>query len=107
MAQTITHHKAKELIGELPPIRIWISDGCEDVSFKIDDEGGGMLISDLPKVWSYMYPSFTVLNNPPGPEYPFKEYCIPASFSLPFTRTLSRYFGGDLEIVPAGMSALF
>jgi pyruvate dehydrogenase kinase 2/3/4 len=104
MTQTIKNHKLSN--GELPPIRIWISDGTEDVSFKIDAEDGGMPTSDLPKVWSYTYPSFTTINNPPSPKYPFKEYCIPASFSLPFSRTLSRYFGGDLEIAPAGIRYL-
>jgi hypothetical protein len=102
MAQTITHHKAKESIGELSPIRIWISEGSEDVSFKIDAEDGGMRARDIPKVWSYTNPSIEEMPSSVGLKHPFKEYCIPPSFSLPFSRTLSRYFGGDLEIVPAG-----
>jgi hypothetical protein len=60
-----------------------------------------MRVRDLPKVWSYSYPSYSAINNPPSPKYPFKAYCIPASYSLPFARNLSRYFGGDLESVPA------
>jgi hypothetical protein len=105
MAQTITNHNVSN--GELAPIRIWISDGKEDFSFKIDAEDGGMRVRDLPKVWSYAYPTYTSHINPPSPKYPFKEYCIPASYSLPFARNLSRYFGGDLEIAPAGITHSF
>ncbi|KAL3901590.1 MAG: hypothetical protein SGCHY_000488 [Lobulomycetales sp.] len=105
MTQTIEHAQAtgdhKHATSTLPPVRIWISDGQEDVSFKIDAEDGGIPISSMPKVWSYTQPHFTPMVNPPSPLYPFKEYCIPSTFSLPFSRTLARYFGGDLEIAPA------
>lgn len=70
--QTIQNHNDSGAKGELPPIRIWISDGKEDVVFKIDDEGGGMPTSDLPKVWSYIYPAYSPQVNPPSAQYPFK-----------------------------------
>jgi pyruvate dehydrogenase kinase 2/3/4 len=53
MTQTVEHHKMNGSISELPPVRIWISDGKEDVSFKIDDEGNFMLTRLINVRWRH------------------------------------------------------
>jgi pyruvate dehydrogenase kinase 2/3/4 len=39
----------------LPPIKLVLVDGGEDVTIKISDEGGGMALSEMDKIWSYVH----------------------------------------------------
>ncbi|KAG0319592.1 hypothetical protein BGZ99_005003 [Dissophora globulifera] len=43
--------------SKLPPIKLVLVDGGEDVTIKISDEGGGMALSEMNKVWSYVHSS--------------------------------------------------
>ncbi|KAF9976292.1 [Pyruvate dehydrogenase (acetyl-transferring)] kinase isozyme 4 [Actinomortierella ambigua] len=40
---------------KLPPIKLVLVDGGEDVTIKISDEGGGMALSEIDKIWSYVH----------------------------------------------------
>lgn len=40
--------------SKLPPIKLILVDGGEDVTIKISDEGGGMALSEMDKIWSYV-----------------------------------------------------
>ncbi|KAF9352840.1 hypothetical protein BGX26_009356 [Mortierella sp. AD094] len=41
--------------SKLPPIKLVLVDGGEDVTIKISDEGGGMALSEMNKIWSYVH----------------------------------------------------
>lgn len=36
-------------------IKVVIIEGCEDITIKISDEGGGISRSVIPLIWTYMY----------------------------------------------------
>lgn len=58
MISTRKFHKTENL----PPIRIYISKGLEDVAFKIDVEDGGIAPnSDLSRIWSYQFDPVHIL----------------------------------------------
>ncbi|KAK3844082.1 MAG: branched-chain alpha-ketoacid dehydrogenase [Linnemannia gamsii] len=40
---------------KLPPVKLVLVDGGEDVTIKISDEGGGMALSEMDKIWSYVH----------------------------------------------------
>jgi len=90
----VEHHGTE---GRLPPVRIVVADGCEDVAIKIEDEGGGIPRSGVSRIWTYMYSTAPA---PPNREFntdfdPLAGY----GFGLPITRLYARYFGGDLQII--------
>lgn len=39
----------------LPPIKVVVVEGKEDITIKISDEGGGIPRSAIPLIWTYMY----------------------------------------------------
>ena len=41
--------------SKLPAIKLVLVDGGEDVTIKISDEGGGMALSEMDKIWSYVH----------------------------------------------------
>ncbi|KAF9899196.1 hypothetical protein BX616_003179 [Lobosporangium transversale] len=48
-------NKATASKSKLPPIKLILVDGGEDVTIKISDEGGGMALSEMDKIWSYVH----------------------------------------------------
>jgi pyruvate dehydrogenase kinase 2/3/4 len=40
---------------DLPPIKVIVVEGKEDITIKITDEGGGIPRSAIPLIWTYMY----------------------------------------------------
>lgn len=40
---------------QFPPIKVIVSEGKEDITIKISDEGGGIPRSAIPLIWTYMY----------------------------------------------------
>lgn len=90
----------------LPPVRVIIADGVEDVTIKISDEGGGFRRSELDRVWSYLFttaklPAEELLrieddrrlqsSNRPDPIAGF-------GYGLPLSRLYARYWGGELAL---------
>ncbi|XP_021751806.1 pyruvate dehydrogenase (acetyl-transferring) kinase, mitochondrial-like [Chenopodium quinoa] len=84
----------------VPPIRIIVADGIEDVTIKVSDEGGGIPRSGLPKIFTYLY---STAENPldehtdlgTGDNVTMAGY----GYGLPISRLYARYFGGDLQII--------
>ena len=93
----------------LPPVKLIIADGQEDVTLKIADEGGGIPRSSLPKIWTYMFttapaPPESLIQDdviPPGGATPASRDTDPIAglgYGLPLSRLYARYFGGELSI---------
>ena len=85
----------------LPPVRVVIAEGEEDVTIKVSDEGGGIPRSGIDRIWTYLYS--TAEPPPLGSRWPYKsDFQAPLAglgYGLPLTRLYARYFGGDLQII--------
>ncbi|KZS98209.1 mitochondrial pyruvate dehydrogenase [Sistotremastrum niveocremeum HHB9708] len=85
----------------LPPIKVIVVEGKEDITIKISDEGGGIPRSAIPLIWTYMY---TTMENPQDIEQDFtaSDFQAPMAgfgYGLPLSRLYARYFGGDLRLI--------
>ncbi|KAH7666553.1 [Pyruvate dehydrogenase (acetyl-transferring)] kinase protein [Dioscorea alata] len=85
---------------DVPPVKIIVADGAEDVAIKISDEGGGIPRSGLPKIFTYLY---STAKDPPIENYSIRErggvVMAGYGFGLPISRLYAKYFGGDLQII--------
>jgi pyruvate dehydrogenase kinase 2/3/4 len=83
-----------------PPIKLAVSQGREDITVKISDEGGGIPRSGLKLIWTYMY---TTAEAPElEDDYTKNDFKAPLAgygYGLPLTRLYARYFGGDLRLI--------
>jgi pyruvate dehydrogenase kinase 2/3/4 len=86
---------------EFPVTQVIISEGREDITIKISDEGGGIPRSSIPLVWTYMY---TTVDQTPNldPDFNKSDFKAPMAgfgYGLPISRLYARYFGGDLKLI--------
>jgi len=93
-----THGADKE---EFPVTTVIVSEGREDITIKISDEGGGIPRSSIPLVWTYMY---TTVDQTPNldPDFNKSDFKAPMAgfgYGLPISRLYARYFGGDLKLI--------
>jgi pyruvate dehydrogenase kinase 2/3/4 len=49
---TVDFHFNKEI---LPSIKIYISGGCDALTIKVSDEGGGISRKNIKNIWGYMF----------------------------------------------------
>ena len=54
----VEHHGEGGFDDWLPPVRCRIVHGCEDVTLKISDEGGGISRSRERDIWKFMYSTY-------------------------------------------------
>ncbi|XP_039977201.1 pyruvate dehydrogenase (acetyl-transferring) kinase isozyme 2, mitochondrial-like isoform X2 [Xiphias gladius] len=78
----------------LPPIKVMVSLGGEDLSIKMSDSGGGVPFRKTEHLFSYMY------STAPRPSIGDKHRAPLAGFGygLPISRLYARYFQGDLQL---------
>lgn len=93
-----THGAEKE---EFPVTQVIVSEGKEDITIKISDEGGGIPRSNWPLIWTYMY---TTVDQTPNldPDFNKSDFKAPMAgfgYGLPISRLYARYFGGDLKLI--------
>lgn len=86
---------------EFPVTQVIVSEGREDITIKISDEGGGIPRSSIPLVWTYMY---TTVDQTPNldPDFNKSDFKAPMAgfgYGLPISRLYARYFGGDLKLI--------
>ncbi|XP_067631152.1 pyruvate dehydrogenase (acetyl-transferring) kinase, mitochondrial [Eurosta solidaginis] len=79
----------------LPPIKVIIAAGKEDICVKISDQGGGIPRSQSDQLFKYMYstapqPSKSDLHTVPLAGY---------GYGLPIARLYARYFHGDIVLL--------
>ncbi|XP_017310096.1 pyruvate dehydrogenase kinase, isozyme 4 [Ictalurus punctatus] len=85
-----THENSKYL----PPIKVRVSLGHEDLTIKMSDRGGGVPLRKIERLFSYMYstaPSPVIDNARNAPLAGF-------GYGLPISRLYARYFQGDLQL---------
>ncbi|KAJ2489615.1 [Pyruvate dehydrogenase (acetyl-transferring)] kinase isozyme 2 [Coemansia sp. RSA 2050] len=107
---TIEHHQQKPF----PVIKLVMSSGDEDVAFKISDEGGGVPLSQVDAIWSYLKTTKdvgeagqtqkAVVRNSALSSITFMNRAsdmplFGAGDGLPMARQIAKYFGGDLDLV--------
>jgi pyruvate dehydrogenase kinase 2/3/4 len=89
-----------------PPIRAILSasEGCEDVTIKISDEGGGIPRSSMARTFNYFFstapPQFS--EDDEGDNAQDFTRSVPLAglgVGLSLSRVMARYFAGDLQLV--------
>uniref|UniRef100_W5LQT5 Protein-serine/threonine kinase n=1 Tax=Astyanax mexicanus TaxID=7994 RepID=W5LQT5_ASTMX len=93
MRATIENH---ECSSSLPPIKVMVALGGEDLSIKMSDRGGGVPSRKIERLFSYMY------STAPRPEITTQRRTPLAGYGygLPLSRLYIRYFQGDLQLYP-------
>ncbi|KAJ2078110.1 [Pyruvate dehydrogenase (acetyl-transferring)] kinase isozyme 2 [Coemansia sp. RSA 988] len=117
MRATVEHHSDRR--KGFPVIKLIMSSGDEDVTFKISDEGGGIPLSQVDAIWSYLKttkePAKESAESERQTEKAAKRSNVLSSITfmqrasdmplfgvgdgLPMARQIARYFGGDLDLV--------
>ena len=114
MATEVLKNAARATVEEhakrgasLPPVKVVIVEGANDIAIRISDEGGGIRRKDLGSVWSYLH---TTAASPPdlstaaaeSASAAMAETNMPAlagyGVGLPLSRLYAKYFGGDLAL---------
>jgi len=97
---TVEHHRANGGDGEIPPVRIVIARGNEDVTIKVSDEGGGIPRSDMEKVWTYLHSSAARPDALSGRNGGQRDSSALAGYGvgMPLSRLYAEYFGGSMEV---------
>eukprot|EP01104_Vermistella_antarctica_P017494 TRINITY_DN61_c0_g2_i1.p1 TRINITY_DN61_c0_g2~~TRINITY_DN61_c0_g2_i1.p1 ORF type:complete len:597 (-),score=116.68 TRINITY_DN61_c0_g2_i1:65-1855(-) len=84
----------------IPPIKVVIVRGEQDLTVKISDEGGGIPKVSMHKIFSYAY---TTASTPILPsDFTSDMNHAPLAgfgYGLPLSRLYARYFGGDLQMI--------
>lgn len=86
----------------LPPIKVVVTKGEEDVTIKIADRGGGMPRSATNRIWTFAHSTLNKESRTQEDSYDFGRDEFTGShirgFGLPMTRIYARYFGGEVTI---------
>ncbi|KAG5265005.1 hypothetical protein AALO_G00260400 [Alosa alosa] len=78
----------------IPPVKVRVSLGSEDLTIKMSDRGGGVPLRKIERLFSYMYstaPSPVIDNARNAPLAGF-------GYGLPISRLYAKYFQGDLQL---------
>jgi pyruvate dehydrogenase kinase 2/3/4 len=82
----------------MPPIRVIVVQGDEDVSIKVADSGGGAPRSTMDKIWKFAHSTSPDLEE----HTDFGKDALVGrkvrGFGLPLARIYARYFGGELTL---------
>ncbi|XP_014033968.1 pyruvate dehydrogenase kinase, isozyme 4 [Salmo salar] len=92
MRATVETH---ETALHLPPVKVRVSLGSEDLTIKISDRGGGVPLRKIERLFSYMYstaPSPVDIDN--SRNAPLAGF----GYGLPISRLYAKYFQGDLQL---------
>ncbi|XP_068189656.1 pyruvate dehydrogenase kinase, isozyme 4 isoform X1 [Antennarius striatus] len=79
----------------LPPIKVRVSLGEEDLTIKMSDRGGGVPLRKIERLFSYMY------STAPSPVHEGNSRNAPLAgfgYGLPISRLYAKYFQGDLQL---------
>ena len=77
----------------MPEVKVIVTEGSEDVTIKLADEGGGIPRTAERLIWTYGYTTAEgFVDNDKVPLAGF-------GYGLPLSRLYARYFGGDLNVI--------
>ncbi|KAI9483826.1 MAG: mitochondrial pyruvate dehydrogenase kinase-like protein [Benjaminiella poitrasii] len=109
---TVENHRRLGRTTELPPIQITLSQGRQDMSIRIRDQGNGIRHEDLERVFEYSYTTVAKEDDegddPSSIFQGITEMAMQSGvggplaglgFGLPLARMYARYFGGSLTLV--------
>eukprot|EP00842_Homolaphlyctis_polyrhiza_P004224 jgi/Hompol1/4802/HPOL_001273-RA len=106
MRATVEYSKTCKRI-EHPPIQIAIAQSPTDVTIRFRDEGGGVPIQHLSKIWNYSFTTVPKLEEEEG-VFSVQSRIIMQNgvggpmaglgFGLPMSRIYAKYFGGALDL---------
>ena len=93
--------------NETPPVEVTVcdSEGLEDVSVKISDQGAGIPREAMEKVMSYMYTTakvsqFELMDSDNTAAHAHKKTPLAGfGYGLPISRLYAQHFDGDLRLV--------
>ncbi|XP_063698423.1 pyruvate dehydrogenase (acetyl-transferring) kinase, mitochondrial isoform X2 [Culicoides brevitarsis] len=80
--------------NDLPPVKVMVSCGKEDVCVKVSDRGGGIPRSQADQLFKYMYSTAPQPSKSDSHTVPLAGY----GYGLPISRLYARYFHGDLVL---------
>lgn len=84
----------------MPPIKVVVVQGEEDVTIKVTDQGGGAPRSILRHIWNFTHsvsPDDSLEDDSDfGKD---SAWGVKIGFGLPLARIYARYFGGELELL--------
>ncbi|KAG8846839.1 hypothetical protein FRB96_001755 [Tulasnella sp. 330] len=76
----------------LPPIKVVVIEGKEDITIKISDEGGGIPRSAIPLIWTYMYTTMELGSKGVAENLRDSDFKAPMAgfgYGLPLSRLVS------------------
>lgn len=97
--RAVTEFHDEQDAAELPPVKVIIMLGDDDLTIKVEDRGGGIEHAKTKELFTYFYSTATVdvydqqvtdMNHAPLAGF---------GYGLPVSRLYARYFGGDLNIM--------
>lgn len=91
MRATVENHESSP---SLPPIKVRVSLGGEDVTIKMSDKGGGVPLSKIDRLFSYMYSTAPTPHLGTSGGAPLAGF----GYGLPISRLYAKYFQGDLQL---------
>ena len=77
-----------------PSIKTLVTLGKEDLSIKISDQGGGVPLRKIDRLFNYMYSTAPRPSLEPTRAVPLAGF----GYGLPISRLYARYFQGDLKL---------
>ncbi|XP_006636231.1 pyruvate dehydrogenase kinase, isozyme 4 isoform X1 [Lepisosteus oculatus] len=91
MRAAVEMHESSSVV---PPVKVRVSLGNEDLTIQMSDRGGGVPLRKIDRLFSYMYstaPSPVMDNSRNAPLAGF-------GYGLPISRLYAKYFQGDLQL---------
>ncbi|NWW39004.1 PDK3 kinase, partial [Panurus biarmicus] len=92
MRATVELHEGKK--EAYPSIKTLVTLGKEDLSIKISDQGGGVPLRKIDRLFNYMYSTAPRPSLEPSRAVPLAGF----GYGLPISRLYARYFQGDLKL---------
>lgn len=94
------HIESGDTDEKIPPIKIVIVKGAEDVTIKIADRGGGIPRSQTSKIWKFAHSTAAADEIEHEADFGVDEITgAPIrGFGLPLARVYARYLGGELTL---------
>eukprot|EP00578_Thalassiosira_sp_NH16_P015716 CAMPEP_0181106882 /NCGR_PEP_ID=MMETSP1071-20121207/16766_1 /TAXON_ID=35127 /ORGANISM="Thalassiosira sp., Strain NH16" /LENGTH=646 /DNA_ID=CAMNT_0023190313 /DNA_START=82 /DNA_END=2022 /DNA_ORIENTATION=- len=96
------HHDRIHDAPSLPPVKVIVTKGAEDVTVKIADRGGGMPRSVTKRIWTFAHSTLSKERRALEDKHDFGRDEFTGGhirgFGLPLARIYARYFGGEVTI---------